>query len=130
MNEELIEKLKLTTIEKIKITDGICESRGTTWEDIFSAPQERIAISSYETIEETAIRSILDNPTKLEALLSSEQAKKLGWVKKIGEIREIPNGAASPDAYTADGVGVSWERDAPVFRKFKEANYVRVVSNH
>lgn len=48
---------------------------------------------------------------------------KWGVVLKVGEIQEIPHAAASPDAFYAPGIGVTWERDAPVFRLFKEAGY-------
>jgi len=46
--------------------------------------------------------------------------------KKREEIREIVGGAADPEAYAADKVGVSWERSAPIFGDFKRAGYVAV----
>jgi len=53
--------------------------------------------------------------------------KQAGYVKKIGEIREIPRGgAADSEAYIAAGVGISWERNTDLFRLFKEAGYVQV----
>jgi hypothetical protein len=53
--------------------------------------------------------------------------KQLGWVQQIGEIKQIPHGAASPEAYWADGVGVSVERNVEMFKAFKNAGYVQVA---
>jgi len=66
------------------------------------------------------------SPCLLQLFLAKEYLTYLhsqGAVLKVGEIREIIRGAADPEAYIADGLGVSWERSAPYFRQFKEAGY-------
>ena len=52
--------------------------------------------------------------------------EKMGVVIKVGEIRELERAAADSEAYVADGVGVSWERSAPIFGEFKRAGYAAV----
>ena len=63
---------------------------------------------------------------KLDSTGARELLAKEGYVKQIGCIRELPRAAADPEAFVADGIGVSWERSAPIFREFMEAGYVQV----
>jgi len=101
--KELIERVKLTP-EEIKEAIYKDSKSKVNWTQVVTPRDYKVA--------QAQLNKVLNDPDL--ALI-------------IGGIHEIIGGGADPEAYVASGVGVSWERSAPVFGEFKRAGYKQVI---
>lgn len=77
-------------------------------------------------------RDIAEDVMPIKEMIGSEwtidnKQYSIAIVEENG-VRCFPaQGAADNDGYYAEGVGLSWERDAHIFKAFRDAGYKRVV---
>jgi len=108
-------------LEDVKLTDGEIAN-------IF-AEQDTII---KDTLENRArwLESTKKHGGRVRGLLEAQLQKILDDPRTaviVGEIKEIPCGAADTQNYAADFIGISWERSAPFFREFMLAGYKPVI---